>query len=327
LWSTDIVQASRLLSILMLLQARQRVSAAELAAHVEVSVRTIYRDVDQLSAAGVPVYADRGRSGGFRLLEGWRTTLTGLTAAEAQAMFLTGLPGPATELGLGEALATAQLKLAAALPIGWQADAQRVGSRVHLDTNGWYRVTTPADHLALVAAAVWADEVISVQYESWNGASDRELRPLGLVIKGGAWYVVATRVGAGAEPQTYRLSNIVEATATGRHFRRPARFDLAGYWAASTRDFEATISRSEALVRVTDRGLHVLARMNSAVAAVVHRATPDGPGWHRLVIPIESAAHAAEDLLGLGTDVEVLEPGSVRDVMAATARQVLALYT
>jgi len=320
------VQASRLLSILMLLQARQRVSATELAGHVEVSVRTIYRDIEQLSAAGVPVYADRGRTGGFRLLEGWRTSLTGLTEAEAQAMFLTGLPGPATELGLGEALATAQLKLAAALPLGWQADAQRVGSRVHLDTAGWYRVATPAEHLALVAAAVWADEVIAVRYDSWNGISDRELRPLGLVIKGGAWYVVATRVGGGTEPRTYRLSNILSATSTGRHFRRPARFDLASYWETSTRDFEATIYRAEALVRVSDRGLHVLARMNSAVAAVVDRAVPDGPGWHRLVIPIESPAHAAEDLLGLGTDVEVLEPTSLREVMAATAREVLALY-
>ena len=289
-------------------------------------MRTIYRDVEQLSAAGVPVYADRGRSGGFRLLEGWRTTLTGLTEAEAQAMFLTGLPGPATELGLGEALATAQLKLAAALPTGWQADAQRVGSRVHLDTTGWYRVTTPADHLTLVAAAVWADEVIAVRYESWNGVSDRELRPLGLVIKGGAWYVVATRVGGEAKAQTYRLSNIVSGTATGRHFRRPARFNLAAYWEASTRDFESAIYRARAVVRVTDRGLHVLARMNSAVAAVVDRAEPDGPGWHRLVIPIESAAHAAEDLLGLGTDVEVLEPSSLREVIVATARDVLALY-
>lgn len=311
---------------MMILQARQRVSATELAAHVEVSVRTIYRDVEQLSAAGVPVYAERGRSGGFRLLDGWRTTLTGLTAAEAQAMFLTGLPGPATELGLGEALATAQLKLAAALPIGWQADAQRVGSRVHLDTAGWYRVTTPADHLGLVAAAVWADEVISVRYESWNGFSDRELRPLGLVIKGGAWYVIATKVGAGAAPQTYRLSNVIEASATGRHFRRPARFDLVAYWEASTRAFEATIFRARALLRVTDRGLHQLARMNSAVAGVVDRAVPDGPEWHRLVIPIESAAHAAEDLLGLGTDVEVIEPTSLREAMADTARQVLALY-
>src|SRR4051812_38539922 len=254
------------MSIMMLLQARGQVSATELAAHLEVSVRTVYRDVEQLGAAGIPVYAERGRTGGFRLLDGWRTNLTGLTEAEARAMFLGGFSGPGTELGLGEAWAMAQLKLAAALPAGWQDDARRVSSRVHLDTVGWYRVTTPADHLAVIAAAVWTDEVVAVRYESWTGVSDRQLRPLGLVVMAGAWYVVATSTSSSTsstEPRPYRLSNVLEASPTGRHFRRPKQFDLAAYWEASTRDFERAIYRSEAVVRVSARGLHELERMNS----------------------------------------------------------------
>src|SRR5882724_2813273 len=141
------MRASRLLSILMLLQAKGRQSAASLAAEFEVSLRTIYRDIDELSAAGVPVFAERGRAGGFQLLEGWRTRLTGLTAAEAQALFLAGLPGPAAELGLAEVMEAARLKLLAALPAGWQADASRVGARFHLDPVGWFRSAVPTDHL------------------------------------------------------------------------------------------------------------------------------------------------------------------------------------
>ncbi|MDO8358623.1 MAG: HTH domain-containing protein, partial [Devosia sp.] len=132
------MRASRLLSIMMLLQAKGRMSAETLAGDLEVSVRTIYRDIDQLSAAGVPVYADIGRNGGFALLDGWRTRLTGLTAPEARALFLSGLPGPAGELGLGDEVAAAELKLLAALPADWQGEARRMASRFHLDPKGWF---------------------------------------------------------------------------------------------------------------------------------------------------------------------------------------------
>src|ERR1700722_11168807 len=135
--------ASRLLSILMVLQARGRVSARELAAQFEVSVRTIHRDVDQLSAAGIPIYADRGRNGGFALVDGYRTKLTGLTQPEAEALLLAGLPGPAAQLGLADILSAARLKLIAALPAHVQPGAERIASRFHLDPDAWFRASDP----------------------------------------------------------------------------------------------------------------------------------------------------------------------------------------
>src|SRR3954468_8478197 len=141
------MRASRLLSILLLLQTRGRMTAQALADEFETSVRTIYRDIDQLSAAGVPVYADRGRAGGFQLMEGYRTQLTGLSSAEAETLFLAGLPGPAAQLGLGDAMAQAQLKLLAALPAEGRQGAARVASRFHLDPIGWFRSAEHADVL------------------------------------------------------------------------------------------------------------------------------------------------------------------------------------
>ena len=209
------MRASRLLSILIILQLRGRATAEALAQEFEVSIRTIYRDIDQLSAAGVPVYAERGRDGGFALLDGWRTRLTGLTSSEAQALFLAGLPGPASQLGLGEVMQAAQLKLLAALPADWQADARRMSSRFHLDPVGWFSTATPVDHLPAIADAVWTARRIQVRYESWNGVSDRELEPLGLVLKAGIWYVVAD---GGGKIRTYRLSNIQALTVLDLHF-------------------------------------------------------------------------------------------------------------
>src|SRR6185312_4632748 len=214
--------SGRLLSLLMLLQAHGRVSASSLSEKLEVSVRTVLRDIDELSASGVPVRSVRGADGGFELLEGWRTRLTGLTPEEAQAMFMVGASGPAAQLGLGEATSTAQLKMLAALPPAWQTDARRIASRFHLDTVGWYRREERPTHLPAIAEAVWTERRLAIRYDSWKGIVDRTIAPLGLVVKSGEWYLVAS-AGKDSAPRTYKLSNVLELKVLGP-FPRPRRF-------------------------------------------------------------------------------------------------------
>ncbi len=319
------MRASRLLSLLMLLQSRGRVSAQVLAEALEVSVRTIHRDVDELSAAGVPIWADRGRLGGFQLQPGWRTRVDGLTAPEAQAMFLGGLPGPAAELGLGEAMASAQLKLLAALPDGWREDARRVSARFHLDPIDWYRGPSATDHLPAIAQAVWGERRVALRYESWKGEVSRRVDPLGLALKAGIWYLAA-QVGNGV--RTYRLSNILDLVVTDESFERPADFDLATWWQASTKRFEKELAVDTAQLRVTPAGLKALRDLGASVAqaAEASASAPDEAGWRRVTIPIESIAHAAAQVLRLGAQAEVLKPAALRRELRERIEAVAALY-
>jgi predicted DNA-binding transcriptional regulator YafY len=319
------VQASRLLSILMLLQSRGRMSAFALARELEVAVRTVYRDVDSLSAAGVPVYGERGRSGGFQLREGWRTQLTGLTSGEARALLMTGLPGPAKALGLGEAAASAHLKLLAALPADWRGDAERVGARFHLDPVDWFRGAAPADHLRVVAEAVWSERRLRMRYESWTSVSDRVVDPLGLVLKGGAWYLVARHR---REPRTYRVAAIENAQVLDERFARPAKFDLASFWDESTRRFEQGVYRDFATLRVSPRGLERLRNFSLIVAQAAQRSAgrPDASGWRQVTVPIESVEYASREMLRLGAEAVVLEPAALRDAVRGTAKQMLSVY-
>ncbi len=322
------MRASRLLSLLMLLQTRGRVSAQVLAEALEVSVRTIHRDVDELSAAGVPIWADRGRLGGFQLQPGWRTRVDGLTAPEAQAMFLGGLPGPAAELGLGEAMASAQLKLLAALPEGWREDARRVSARFHLDPIDWYRAPSAADHLPAIARAVWSERRVAMRYESWKGEVARRVDPLGLVLKAGVWYLVARAATDGKGVRTYRLSNILDLAITDESFKRPDKFDLAAWWIASTRRFEKELVTDVALLRVSASGMKLLHELGAAVAqaAASSSSKPDESGWRRVTIPIESIAHAAAQVWRLGAQAEVLEPAALRRALVERVSAVAALY-
>ena len=319
------MRASRLLSILLLLQTRGRMSAQALADEFEVSVRTIYRDVDDLSAAGVPVYAERGRSGGFQLLDGYRTRLTGMTQTEVEALMLSGLPGPAAELGLGEAMAAAQLKLVAALPSERREGAGKIAGRFHLDPMGWYQHAERADLVPLLANAVWNERRIRVRYESWKAVVDRELEPLGLAMKGGVWYLVAR---AGGKPRTYRVSNIQELDVTAQHFVRPPRFDLAAYWSEWAKEFEARLYRDTAVVRFSPRAMQKLQMLAPAVAASARRTArkPDRKGWVRAEIPIESVSHAAGELLKFGAEVEVIAPEALRAQLRTIGADLSALY-
>lgn len=319
------VKSSRLLSILLLLQTRGRMTAAQLAAELEVSVRTVYRDVEALHTAGVPLYGDAGHRGGYELLAGFRTRLTGLSAGEAEALFLTALPGPAADLGLGPALAGARLKLRAALPPGLRAQADRMSRRFHLDAPGWYAEDDAVPFLPAVAEAVWRGRVLAVRYRRWTEPTDvgRRLEPYGLVLKAGRWYVVAARPG-GSGPRTYRVDQILELTVTGEEFDVPDDFDLSAYWQAHQRDFHARLHRGEALVRLSPRGV---ARLTGAAARAAATTGTDEPdGWTRAVLPVESPDHAHDQFLALGTDVEVLAPDELRTRLAETARAVAERY-
>lgn len=301
--------ATRLLSILLLLQTRGRVSAAELAREFEVSIRTIHRDIDQLCAAGIPVYADRGRGGGFRLLDGYHTRLTGLTNSEAQTIFLAGLPGPAAQLGLSDLLSASRLKLLAALPASARAHAERIASRFHLDTVAWFHNVGPLPSLQPVARAVWEERFLNLRYRRSGECKPRprRLAPLGLVLKGGIWYVVAQNKDS---IHTYRVSNIHDVELTDEVFERPEPFDLVGYWRTACRAYEAGIYREEAEVLLSPHGMRLLELFGPHVLSAAERTAtkPDKYGWAHCRLPIESIEFGVRELMRLGEDVRVLGP-------------------
>jgi predicted DNA-binding transcriptional regulator YafY len=315
------MRASRLVSILLLLQNRGRLTAAQLAAELEVSVRTIYRDVESLHGAGIPLYGDAGHQGGYQLLDGYRTRLTGLSADEAKALSLAGLPGPAAELGLGSVLTAAQLKIRAALPPALAEQVGQVQDRFHLDVSSWYGQTADVPFLPAVADAVWRGRALQVRYRRWKAPTDvdRRLEPYGLVLKGGRWYLVA-----GPRPATYRVDQLLELAELTDEFTIPSSFSLVGYWQSYKSEFLDRLYGGSATVCLTEAGLAALS--GPAAAAVARTGTPEPDGRTRAVIPIESLAIARREFLGLGPDIEVLTPPELRADLAATTRAAAALY-
>ena len=319
------MRASRLVTLLLLLQTRGQLTAAELASELEVSERTIHRDVDALSESGVPIYAERGPHGGIRLVDGYRTRLTGMTPEEAEALFLAGLPGPAAELGLGTVVAGAQLKVLASLPPELRTRASRLVERFHLDAGDWFKTSQPVPHLGAISDAVWSSTRIAIDYERGDGAVRRILEPLGVVLKAGIWYVVA-RVED--QIRTYRVSRVAAAESTGERFERPEGFDLAAYWAEAAAAFERDVPRIEVMVRVHSDGL---GRLHAAVGGTVLRAAetvdPEGAdGWRTLRLRLDYPEEAPDVLLRAGPMVHVIGPPEVRQQVAATARAVAARY-
>jgi predicted DNA-binding transcriptional regulator YafY len=287
---------------------RGQLTATELAAHFDVSVRTIHRDVEALGAAGVPVEAVRGPAGGYRLAGGYRTKLTGLTASEAEALFVA--PAPAAELGLGGVLANARLKVLAALPAELQERASRAERYFHLDTRGWFRGEDTVPHLPTIASATWQGRRLSARYREGARVVRRTIDPLGLVLKGGAWYLVARR---SAGMRVYRVSRFASVRVRDEGFERPDGFELGAYWDEWSRTFEASRPRVEVTVRASD---------------LVRRFLPqDLCGENGVyVVGFESLEDAFRELLKFGPDVEVLEPPELRERIAETASEVASLY-
>lgn len=322
------MRSSRLLSMLMLLQLRGRTSAAALARELEVSLRTVYRDVDALSATGVPVYAERGRAGGIVLRPGYRTQLTGLTPREAEALPVAALGQAARDLGLGAEATAAQLKLLASLPADAGAGAQRIAARFFVDPLPWYHRAESPEHLPALAQALWRDRRVRIAYESWTRHALREVSPLGLVLKGGLWYLVAAGGRGAGGPRTYRVSGIRQLEVLDRAAERPRRFDLAAHWPQAVADFEARLLHGRATVRLSAEGLRILRAVMPLAAehaAATQRAS-GRRGWVEAQVPVEAPAYAARQLLRLGAEVEVLQPAPLRRALQREAQRVLARY-
>jgi predicted DNA-binding transcriptional regulator YafY len=320
------VRADRLLSLLMLLQARGRLTAQQLAGELEVSERTIFRDLDALSAAGVPVYAERGPGGGCALLDSYRTTLTGLTEEEVHALFMLSIPGPLADLGVSRELKAALLKLSAALPAAYRQDAERVRQRIHLDATGWFQPEEPVPHLGTIQEAVWGDWKLQLTYRRGDGTQvERVVEPYGLVAKAGVWYLVRAHDG---RTGVYRVSRVQVARVTEERFERPEGFDLATFWAESCAEFEASRPVYPVTLRVAPELIPCLPQVfGEGVHALVEGAgPPDAEGWITLSLTFENLPAARMRVLGLGTEVEVMEPRDLRESVIDFATRIAAFY-
>ena len=303
------MRASRLVSFLLVLQTRGQLTAAELSERLEVSERTVQRDAQALAAAGVPIVSLRGPAGGYRLERGYRTKLTGLDTTEAEALFV----GPAAELGLGREFASARLKLLASLPSEVQERASRASQLFHVDTRGWFREEDRAPSLPAIASALWRGRRLDIRYREGPAIVARRLDPLGLVLKAGVWYLLATRRG---EERVYRVSRIVSAREREEPSERPADFDLAAAWADRAEAFERSRPGIDVTLRVPRSQLQYLR---------VTRTLEDGERA-TVVAQFEDLEHAFHRLLAYGPYAEVLEPPELRERIARAAAEMAALY-
>lgn len=304
------MRASRLVSFLLVLQTRGKLTAVELAERLEVSERTVQRDAQALGAAGVPIVSVRGPAGGYRLERGYRTKLTGLDAAEAEALFV----GPAAELGLGRELAAARLKLLASLPAELQERAGRAARLFHVDTRGWFREEDRAPHLPVIAGALWRGRRLGIRYREGEAVVSRRLDPLGLILKAGVWYLLAQRRG---EERVYRASRIVSARERAEPCTRPPDFDLAAAWVRCSEAFERSRTQIEVTVRVPRSQVRYL-----RAARVV-----EGGERPTVVAQFDGFDQAFHSLLAYGAQAEVLTPRALRARIAAVAAETVALYS
>jgi predicted DNA-binding transcriptional regulator YafY len=325
----------------MFLQARGRMTASELAGELEVSERTIYRDLEALHASGVPVIAERGPGGGCALPDNYRVNLTGLSESEVRGLFLSAVPGPLADLGLGKAVEAAVLKLTAALPDTHRRNLEQVRSRIHVDTSDWFRPAEAPTYLDIIQQAVWDDHRVIINYQRSEGTRVRRcIEPYGLVAKGTVWYTVAAIAEPGRafsvshvkqarrQMQTYRISRIQSAQILDEQFERPEWFDLHSFWETWCRDFEESLPRYTATIRAAPNVTALMPRLyGEGVRSLIENASPpDEDGWVTLSLIFDSFEGACASVLGLGGDAEVIGPPELRDAVTSMAREVLERY-
>jgi predicted DNA-binding transcriptional regulator YafY len=318
------MRADRLLSAILLLQAHGRMTGRELAKRLEVSMRTVHRDMESLSAAGVPIFALRGAQGGWQLDEDWRTQVPGLDEAELRAL-LMAQPRVLGDARLAAAAERALGKLMAALPASLRERAASIRQRLFVDTTGWRGTSENLAMLPIVQDAVARDRKLAIHYVQPGHAKaespprERIIDPLGLVAKGSAWYLVANTP---AGFRTFRVSRIEQARLLDAPGERPADFDLAAYWKSSTEKFREGWQRYNAVLRLDPQAARQMKawRMASPIAG---EEDPDPEGWITLRVHFDDEEEARFVVLGFGPRVEVIEPASLRDRVWADVTSVM----
>jgi predicted DNA-binding transcriptional regulator YafY len=317
------MRADRLLSIVLLLQAHGHLTSRELAGRLEVSERTIHRDMEALSFAGIPVVAERGAGGGWSLLGDYRTSLTGLNEAELQSLFVTKPARLLADLNLEKAAEGAMLKLLASLPAAHRRGVEYARQRIHVDVTGWQRPEESAPLLHTLQDAVWQERRLRLTYQRGDcDAVERVVDPLGLVAKGSVWYLVGA---VGDDVRSYRVSGVRSAELTGEPAVRPEGFDLAAFWEQSAEKFRAHLGQYRLLARAR-REIVPRLRFAGRFARVESVGEPDAEGWVEVALRFDVEEMACEYALGFGTALEVLEPESLRAKVLAAARDVVELY-
>ncbi|WP_224366310.1 helix-turn-helix transcriptional regulator [Hyalangium versicolor] len=319
------MRADRLISLLMLLQTRPRSTAGALARRLQVSERTIYRDLDALSASGVPVFATRGPNGGVKLVEGWRTQLTGLTRAEVHALAAVGTPAALEDLGLSAPLRNGLVKLAAALPAVQQSVIEYARQRLHVDPTSWFPDREPVPHLSVLRDAVWQDRRVRIEYRDFDGKRTRRVvDPYGLVIKADRWYLVA---GTERGPSGFRGSRIEGVRLQPGTFVRPAGFDLAAFWKEWCARFTERRAQYEVTLRITPEGEEALRHIRPPAEHARLADAPQGrDGTKTVTLDFERETIALSQLCTLGRGVEVMAPEALRTRLRTIAAELHSLY-
>jgi predicted DNA-binding transcriptional regulator YafY len=314
------MRADRLLSILLCLQTTEKMNTRKLAEKLEVSERTILRDMDALSTSGVPVVSDRGAAGGWRLMEGYRTNLTGLKKQEILSLLLANASHILSDLGMRANFDMASLKLLASLPLSVQQDAARVRQRIHVDGAGWYHANEAVPCLTSIQDAIWVERKLQITYLREGQATERLVDPLGIVVKGTIWYLVAS---VDDELRTYRVSRIQQAEITEITFARPSGFELVSYWEQSTQDFKANLPQYPALIKLKSQAL---SRLQKERFVKVQEIRSSDEAWMTLEVNFQTLETACQSVLSYGAELEVLEPLALRNQVHKAASAIARLY-
>ncbi|TMV49665.1 YafY family transcriptional regulator [Paenibacillus mesophilus] len=315
------MRADRLISILLLLQNQKQMTSKQLADKLEVSERTVHRDMEALSAAGIPVYSERGSQGGWRLTEGYRTNLTGLKSEELSSLLLAGSIHLLRDLGKQADYEAAYQKIWAAMPDTLKHDAEFTRQRIHIDGAGWHETLETSTCLPTIQEAVWAERKLAITYERGVELVERVIQPLGLVAKRSTWYVVAETEG---DLRTYRVSRIHSAAMTDEAFRRPEPFDLASYWKQSMERFTADLPKYPATIGLKQTALQRIRQ--ERYVKIIATAPWKREGWTEAEAEFNTLESACEICLAFGPELIVLAPAELRERVLGQAAAIVNLY-